>query len=129
MSESLNSKYEIGKVYPINVNELQPNPEQPRKYFDEDEIKALAADIEANGLLQNIIFLCHIVVADYVDQLDSAVGYLVQFVDHALIIFDHILVKLINVRVAGIIDRQKPLIQKITVDHQFPHISCALQAL
>ena len=49
MSESLNSKYEIGKVYPINVNELQPNPEQPRKYFDEDGIKALAADIEANG--------------------------------------------------------------------------------
>ena len=59
MSESLNSKYEIGKVYPINVNELQPNPEQPRKYFDEDEIKALAADIEANGLLQNITFTCH----------------------------------------------------------------------
>ena len=59
MSESLNSKYEIGKVYPVNVNELQPNPEQPRKYFDEDEIKALAADIEANGLLQNITFTCH----------------------------------------------------------------------
>lgn len=39
--------------------ELQPNPEQPRKYFDEDEIKALAADIEANGLLQNITFTCH----------------------------------------------------------------------
>ena len=36
-----------------------PNPEQPRKYFDEDEIKALAADIEVNGLLQNITFTCH----------------------------------------------------------------------
>ncbi|MBB5142297.1 ParB/RepB/Spo0J family partition protein [Desulfovibrio intestinalis] len=59
MSEPLNRKYEIGKVYPININELQPTPEQPRKYFDEGEIKALAADIEANGLLQNITFTCH----------------------------------------------------------------------
>jgi len=59
MSEPLNSKYEIGKIYSINVTELKPNPEQPRKYFDEDEIKALAADIEANGLLQNITFTCH----------------------------------------------------------------------
>ena len=42
----VNRKYEVGKVYSINVSELKPNPEQPRKYFDEDEIKALAADIK-----------------------------------------------------------------------------------
>ena len=59
MHMSVNRKYEVGKVYSINVSELKPNPKQPRKYFDEDEIKALAADIEKNGLLQNITFTCH----------------------------------------------------------------------
>lgn len=55
MSESQDREYEIGKIYSIDINKLMPNPEQPRKYFDEDEIKAL----EANGLLQNITFTCH----------------------------------------------------------------------
>ena len=59
MHMPVNRKYEVGKVYSINVSELKPNPKQPRKYFDEDEIKALAADIEKNGLLQNITFTCH----------------------------------------------------------------------
>lgn len=59
MSESQDREYEIGKIYLIDINKLMPNPEQPRKYFDEDEIKALAADIEVNGLLQNITFTCH----------------------------------------------------------------------
>jgi ParB-like partition proteins len=59
MSESQDREYEIGKIYSIDINNLMPNPEQPRKYFDEDEIKALAADIEVNGLLQNITFTCH----------------------------------------------------------------------
>jgi len=59
MSESQDREYEIGKMYSININNLMPNPEQPRKYFDEDEIKALAADIKENGLLQNITFTCH----------------------------------------------------------------------
>lgn len=59
MSESQDREYEIGKIYLIDISKLMPNPEQPRKYFDEDEIKALAADIEVNGLLQNITFTCH----------------------------------------------------------------------
>ena len=59
MSESQDREYEIGKIYSIDINNLMPNPEQPRKYFDEDEIKALAADIEKNGLLQNITFTYH----------------------------------------------------------------------
>ena len=59
MSESQDREYEIGKIYSIDINKLMPNPEQPRKYFDEDEIKALAADIKENGLLQNITFTCH----------------------------------------------------------------------
>ena len=59
MSESQNCEFEIGKVYSIHLSELMPNPAQPRKYFDEEEIKALATDIDANGLLQNITFTCH----------------------------------------------------------------------
>lgn len=59
MSESQSREYEINKMYTIKVSDLNPNPKQPRKYFDEDEIKALAEDIKANGLLQNITFTCH----------------------------------------------------------------------
>ena len=67
MSESQDREYEIGKIYSIDINKLMPNPEQPRKYFDEDEIKALAADIEVNGLLQNITFTCHAKAASFRD--------------------------------------------------------------
>jgi len=56
MEKNQATRYDIGKVYSVNVDELSPNPEQPRKYFDEDEIKALAADIKVNGLLQHIVF-------------------------------------------------------------------------
>ena len=59
MPESQNCVFEIGKVYSIHLSKLMPNPAQPRKYFDEEEIKALATDIDANGLLQNITFTCH----------------------------------------------------------------------
>ena len=58
MSESQSRGYEINKMYTIKVSDLTPNPEQPRKYFNDDEIKALATDINANGLLQNITFTC-----------------------------------------------------------------------
>ena len=59
MSESQSREYEINKMYTIKVSDLNPNPKQPRKYFNDDEIKALATDINANGLLQNITFTCH----------------------------------------------------------------------
>ena len=49
-------EYKIGVVYPLNIDELTPNPEQVRKYFDEESIAALAASIEEDGLLQNISF-------------------------------------------------------------------------
>ena len=58
MSETNNLKYEIGKVYSINVSDLSPNPQQPREHFDENEIKALANSIKTDGLLQNITFTC-----------------------------------------------------------------------
>ena len=42
MSDTNEPKYERDKIYTINVSELIPNPQQPRQYFDENEIKALA---------------------------------------------------------------------------------------
>ena len=56
MSDTNEPKYERDKIYTINVSELIPNPQQPRQYFDENEIKALAKSIETDGLLQNITF-------------------------------------------------------------------------
>lgn len=38
----------------IGIDKIHPNANQPRLYFDENEIKALAASIEANGLIQPI---------------------------------------------------------------------------
>jgi ParB/RepB/Spo0J family partition protein len=55
MSEQ-NSVYEVGKIYDLKIDALKSNPEQVRKYFDNDSIAALADSIEEDGLLQNISF-------------------------------------------------------------------------
>jgi ParB family chromosome partitioning protein len=39
----------------IPLDRLIPNPRQPRKYFDEEKIRELAADIEQNGLIEEIV--------------------------------------------------------------------------
>jgi len=33
--------YEKGKHYNLNLNEIHPDPEQPRKYFDEQALNEL----------------------------------------------------------------------------------------
>ncbi len=38
----------------IPIQAISPNPLQPRRHFDEDELRALAASIEAQGLIQPI---------------------------------------------------------------------------
>ncbi len=38
----------------LNVNQIQPNPNQPRKIFDEDKLKELSDSIIEHGLLQPI---------------------------------------------------------------------------
>ena len=38
----------------IKLEKIHPNANQPRLYFDEQEIKSLAASIQANGLIQPI---------------------------------------------------------------------------
>lgn len=58
MNEHQPNEFEIGKIYFVDIRKLKSNPYQPRKLFDKTELKALADDIDKNGLLQNITFTC-----------------------------------------------------------------------
>lgn len=42
-------------VQMVDVAELEPHPEQPRRYFDEGALDELARSIEARGLIQPIV--------------------------------------------------------------------------
>lgn len=39
----------------LPIEQLEPNPEQPRKHFDTDQLEELAASIRAHGILQPIV--------------------------------------------------------------------------
>jgi len=39
----------------VPVSEIRPNPDQPRKYFDEEKLAELASSIKRHGLLQPIV--------------------------------------------------------------------------
>lgn len=43
------------EIYNIPLSKIEANPYQPRKVFDEDKIKELAASISENGVFQPII--------------------------------------------------------------------------
>lgn len=43
------------EVREIALNEIEPNPDQPRKEFAEDELQELAASLKQHGLLQPIL--------------------------------------------------------------------------
>ena len=49
----------VGDIYPLEIDDLKPNPHQVRQHFDAESIKALAKSIEEDGLLQNIAFTEH----------------------------------------------------------------------
>ncbi len=46
---------ETEKVYLIDINSLSPNPNQPRKRFDDVEMDELTQSIKENGILQPIL--------------------------------------------------------------------------
>lgn len=52
---SLNDSNESEKVYKININEIEPNKNQPRKNFEEEKIDELAESIKEHGIIQPII--------------------------------------------------------------------------
>ena len=46
MAESAPVTYEKGKLYDLNIADVQPDPDQPRKYFDEQALAELTASID-----------------------------------------------------------------------------------
>lgn len=44
-----------GQILSISQNDILPNPNQPRKRFDYDELEGLAQSIRANGILQPLM--------------------------------------------------------------------------
>ena len=44
-------------VQKINISQIQPNPSQPRKNFNDDNLEELATSIKNQGLIQPIIVI------------------------------------------------------------------------
>jgi ParB family chromosome partitioning protein len=47
--------YEKGSLYQLSMSLLTPDPEQPRKFFDEQALAELQASIASHGVLQPIL--------------------------------------------------------------------------
>ncbi len=54
-SSKKNEKKELDKVVELNINEVEPMLNQPRKVFDKEKLQELADSIKENGILQPII--------------------------------------------------------------------------
>ena len=50
-----NSTDEGLKAVTLNINDIEPNRDQPRKYFDEDALSELADSIETHGIIQPLL--------------------------------------------------------------------------
>lgn len=48
-------KENAGAIAYININDIKPNSNQPRKTFDEEKLEELAASIEEHGLIQPLV--------------------------------------------------------------------------
>jgi len=46
---------EVERVKELNIDEIEPNPNQPREHFDEASLKELAQSIKKNGILQPVV--------------------------------------------------------------------------
>jgi ParB family transcriptional regulator, chromosome partitioning protein len=55
MAATTQTSYEKGTLYELNIADLQPDPQQPRKYFDEQALAELKASIEKHGVLQPVL--------------------------------------------------------------------------
>ncbi len=53
MSETI---YKKGRLYEIQCDQLQPNPDQPRKFFERKPLEDLATSVKDHGLLQPVLF-------------------------------------------------------------------------
>ena len=48
--------YEKGQLYQIPLSDLQPDPNQPRKFMDPQALDDLSASIATHGVLTPILF-------------------------------------------------------------------------
>jgi ParB family chromosome partitioning protein len=48
--------YEARKLYTLPVKDLNPDPNQPRKHIDDNELKELSSSIKKHGVLQPVLF-------------------------------------------------------------------------
>jgi ParB/RepB/Spo0J family partition protein len=48
-----------GRLKDLRVEDIHPNPDQPRKHFDEEALRSLADSIRERGVLQPIIVRPH----------------------------------------------------------------------
>ncbi len=55
VAASARTRYEKGKLYQLGLDRLVPDPEQPRKFFDEQALGELQASIVSHGVLQPIL--------------------------------------------------------------------------
>jgi ParB family chromosome partitioning protein len=49
------SDYREGSFYSVPIREIRSNPDQPRKYFNEESLGELSQSIKARGMLQPVI--------------------------------------------------------------------------
>jgi ParB family chromosome partitioning protein len=74
------ANFDVGALKNLNVpiNQLTPNPDQPRKYFDPAALEELTSSIKTYGVLQPVIYYTdesgkHIIVAH--DDKSTAKGF------------------------------------------------------
>ncbi|MBP3334605.1 MAG: ParB/RepB/Spo0J family partition protein [Ruminiclostridium sp.] len=48
----LKEKIKYGQILTVSIDKIDVNPNQPRKFFDKEELECLAQSIKENGLLQ-----------------------------------------------------------------------------
>lgn len=51
-----NETYAPGQLYAINLNDLLPDPEQPRKYMDPAALMEMVESIKEHGIIQSPTF-------------------------------------------------------------------------
>ncbi len=58
-SEKRETRYQKGRTYLVSLEDISPNPDQPRRHFDETDLRSLADSIRTNGLLQPVLCQAH----------------------------------------------------------------------
>lgn len=55
VAATLSERVRCAAYRPVPVDQIEPNPEQPRRFFDQEALRALADSIKSIGLLEDIL--------------------------------------------------------------------------